>query len=76
MDYEFQIFNGEDGQVYARIVHQNGQTIFVSEGYTRRQSAIDSLTNFVESMALFFAGGENTVANLMRASLTIEADCE
>lgn len=76
MDYEFQIFTGEDGQVYARIVHQNGQTIFVSEGYTRRQSAIDSLTNFIESMALFFAGGENTVANLMRASLTIEADCE
>jgi hypothetical protein len=57
-------------------VHQNGQTIFVSEGYTRRQSAIDSLTNLVESMAEFFAGGENTVANLMRATLTIEADCE
>jgi uncharacterized protein YegP (UPF0339 family) len=76
MDYEFQIFNGEDGQVYARIVHQNGQTIFVSEGYTRRQSAIDSVTNFVRSMALYFYAGENTVANLMRASLTIEADCE
>ena len=76
MDYKFQIFTGEDGQVYARIVHENGQTIFVSEGYTRRQSAIDSVTNFAESMALFFAGGENTVANLMRASLTIEADCE
>ena len=76
MDYEFQIFTGEDGQVYARIVHQNGQTIFVSEGYTRRQSAIDSLTNFVESMASFFADSENTVANFMRASLTIEADCE
>ena len=76
MDYEFQIFNGEDGQVYARIVHSNGQTIFVSEGYTRRQSAIDSLTNFVESMAAFFADGENTVAMMMRASLTIQADCE
>jgi uncharacterized protein YegP (UPF0339 family) len=76
MDYKFRIFNGEDGQVYARIVHQNGQTIFVSEGYTRRQSAIDSLTNFVESMAEFFCDGENTVANLMRASLTIQADCE
>ena len=76
MDYEFQIFTGKDGQVYARIVHQNGQTIFVSEGHTRRQSAIDSVTNFAESMAEFFANGENTVANLMRASLTIEADCE
>ena len=76
MDYEFQIFTGEDGQVYARIVHQNGQTIFVSEGYTRRQSAIESLTNFVQSMASFFADSENTVAILMRATLTIEADCE
>jgi hypothetical protein len=62
--------------VYARIVHANGQTIFVSEGYTRRQSAIDSLTNFVESMAAFFADGENTVAHYLRASLIIEADCE
>ena len=76
MDYEFQIFTGEDGQVYARIAHQNGQTMFVSEGYTRRQSAIDSVTNFVEWMAEFFVDGENTVANLMRAALTIEADCE
>jgi hypothetical protein len=50
--------------------------MFVSEGYTRRQSAIDSVTNFVEWMALFFCDGENTVANLMRATLTIEADCE
>ena len=76
MDYKFRIFTGEDGQVYARIVHQNGQTIFVSEGYTRLQPAIDSVTNFVESMAGFFADSENTVANLMRATLTIEADCE
>lgn len=76
MDYEFQIFTGADGQFYCRIVHANGQTIFVSEGYTRRQSAIDSLTNFVESIALFFADGEMTVANLMEGCLRIEADCE
>jgi uncharacterized protein YegP (UPF0339 family) len=76
MDHEFQIFTGTDGQFYARIVHTNGQTIFVSEGYNRRQSAIDSLTNFVESMAAFFTDGENTVAMMMRANLTIEADCE
>jgi uncharacterized protein YegP (UPF0339 family) len=76
MDYKFRIFTGEDGQVYAGIVHQNGQTIFVSEGYTRLQSAIDSVTNFAEWMAEFFADTENTVANLMRATLTIEADCE
>ncbi len=76
MDYDFQIFTGTDGQFYIRITHVNGQTIFVSEGYTRRQSAIDSLTNFVESLATFFADNENTVAMLMRASLIIEAECE
>jgi uncharacterized protein YegP (UPF0339 family) len=76
VDYEFQIFTGGDGQIYSRIVHTNGQTIFVSEGYTRRQSAIDSIVNFVESMAAFFADDEMTTANLMQGCLKIEAECE
>lgn len=76
MDYEFQIFTGTDGQIYSRIVHANGQTIFVSEGYTRRQSAIDSLTNFVAAMAMFFQMNGTIYGKLLETCLKIEADCE
>jgi uncharacterized protein YegP (UPF0339 family) len=76
MKYRVEYNQGEDGQWYTSIRHVNGERLYTSEGYTRRESAVDSLTNFVESMAVFFADGENTVAMMMRASLTIEADCE
>jgi uncharacterized protein YegP (UPF0339 family) len=33
------VFPGVDGQFYVRIVSVNGQTLLVSEGYTRKWNA-------------------------------------
>ena len=35
MDYQFDFFQGKDGQTYVNIKHVNGQTLYTSEGYTR-----------------------------------------
>lgn len=37
---------GKDGQFYARFVGDNGETWFVSEGYTRRGDAQRSVLDF------------------------------
>ena len=46
-DYRFRIFQGSDSQWYITIEHVNGQALYTSEGYARRESAIDSLENFL-----------------------------
>ena len=50
MDYEFDFFEGRDGQTYLNIKHINGQTLYTSEGYTTKQAAIDTLENFLRTV--------------------------
>jgi uncharacterized protein YegP (UPF0339 family) len=50
MDYQFDFFEGRDGQTYVNIKHVNGQTLYTSEGYTREESAVDTLENFIEAV--------------------------
>ena len=50
MDYEFDFFEGRDGQTYVNIKHVNGQTLYTSEGYTTKQAAVDTLENLIEAV--------------------------
>ena len=50
MDYRFRIFEGADNQTYVTIQHANGQALYTSEGYTREESAVDTLENFIEAV--------------------------
>jgi uncharacterized protein YegP (UPF0339 family) len=50
MKYRFEFLEGEDGQWYTSIKHVNGQKLFTSEGYKRRESAVETLENFLEGM--------------------------
>ena len=52
MDYEFDFFEGRDGQTYVNIKHVNGQTLYTSEGYTTKQAAVDTLENFLRAVRL------------------------
>jgi uncharacterized protein YegP (UPF0339 family) len=36
---KIEVFTGRDAQHYLRLVAENGETVLVSEGYTRRWSA-------------------------------------
>lgn len=45
---QYQIFKGQDKQFYWRLVGKNGETICVSEGYTRRSSAIKTVKRMPE----------------------------
>ena len=49
-EYRFRIFEGADGQTYVTIQHANGQALYTSEGYTRTESAIKSLENFLAAV--------------------------
>jgi uncharacterized protein YegP (UPF0339 family) len=50
MDYHWKIFEGQDGQTYVTIYHDNGQALYTSEGYTTKQAAVDTLENFVRGV--------------------------
>jgi len=50
MKYRFEYNEGQDGQWYTSIKHVNGQKLFTSEGYTRRESACETLENFVSGI--------------------------
>lgn len=39
----FEIFRGKDNQFYVRLRHPNGRVSFVTEGYTRKDSAQDAI---------------------------------
>jgi uncharacterized protein YegP (UPF0339 family) len=58
MKYRVEYFEGEDGQWYTSIKHVNGQKLFTSEGYTRRESAVETLENFIEWMIGDFLKGQ------------------
>jgi uncharacterized protein YegP (UPF0339 family) len=47
VNYRFRIFQGSDSQWYITIEHVNGQALYTSEGYTRKESAIETLENFL-----------------------------
>lgn len=49
-DYRFRIFQGSDTQWYMTIEHVNGQALYTSEGYTREESAVLSLENFLDAV--------------------------
>ena len=49
-DYRFRIFQGSDAQWYIAIEHVNGQALYTSEGYTREESAVLSLENFLDAV--------------------------
>jgi uncharacterized protein YegP (UPF0339 family) len=54
MQYRFEYNQGEDGQWYTSIRHVNGEKLYTSEGYTRRESAVETLQNFLEGMIADF----------------------
>jgi len=58
MQYRVEYIEGEDGQWYTSIRHKNGQKLYTSEGYTRRESAVKTLENFVEGMIEDFLTGQ------------------
>lgn len=49
-DYNFRLFQGSDSQWYITIEHVNGQALYTSEGYTRTESAVKSLENFLKAV--------------------------
>ena len=49
-NYRFRIFQGSDSQWYITIEHVNGQALYTSEGYTREESAVLSLENFLDAV--------------------------
>lgn len=49
-DYNFRLFEGSDSQWYITIEHVNGQPLYTSEGYTRTESAVKSLENFLRAV--------------------------
>ena len=58
MKYRVEYNQGEDGQWYTSIRHINGQKLFTSEGYTRRESAVETLENFIQGMIEDFLKGQ------------------
>ena len=58
MKYRVEYFEGEDGQWYTSIRHKNGQKLYTSEGYTRRESAVETLENFIEGILEDFLTGQ------------------
>lgn len=64
MDYIFCLFQGSDQQFYITIKHANGQALYTSEGYTREESAIKTLENFINAVRAFSPSrsAENIVA--------------
>ena len=58
MKYRVEYNQGEDGQWYTSIRHVNGERLYTSEGYTRRESAVETLENFIEGMIEDFLTGQ------------------
>ncbi|HBG07229.1 MAG TPA: DUF1508 domain-containing protein [Geobacter sp.] len=48
---KFEIFKGTDGQHYFRLKGANGEKIAQSEGYARKQSAIDIIATIKKEAA-------------------------
>jgi len=50
MKYRFRIFVGINGQYYVTLRHVNGHSLMTSEGYIRRESAMEMVRNLVDGM--------------------------
>ena len=46
----FEVFQGNDGQFYFRIVSNNHKTVAISEGYTQKQSALKTIKSIYLGM--------------------------
>jgi uncharacterized protein YegP (UPF0339 family) len=52
VNYRFRPFEGTDNQWYITIEHVNGQCLYTSEGYTRKESAIETLERFIRGVRM------------------------
>ena len=68
-DYRFRIFQGSDSQWYITIEHVNGQALYTSEGYVRRETAVETLENFINGVR--YTGGEPVLTEQLVAEYTI-----
>lgn len=51
MDYKFVLFKSDSsGEWFCSIRANNGQPIFITEGYNRKNSAVEALYNFLTSV--------------------------
>jgi len=73
MDYEFDFFEGKDGQTYVNIKHRNGQTLYTSEGYTTKQAAVDTLENFLRAVRFVNATSTEIVARYSATSTEVQS---
>ena len=73
MDYEFDFFEGRDGQTYVNIKHVNGQTLYTSEGYTTRQAAVDTLENFLRDVRFVNATATEIVARYSTSNTEVQS---
>ena len=48
---KFDLFPGEDGQFYFNLVASNGQVIAQSEGYTRKDNALNGIASVKKNAA-------------------------
>jgi len=49
--YHIQVFKGKDNQWYWRLQSVNGQILLSSEGYTRKESAVEVSSNLRDTMS-------------------------
>ena len=73
MDYQFDFFEGRDGQTYVNIKHVNGQTLYTSEGYTTKQAAVDTLENFLRAVRCVNATAPEIVARYSVSSTEVQS---
>ena len=52
MNYRFRPFEGTDNQWYITIEHVNGQCLYTSKGYTRKESATWWLERFIRDVRM------------------------
>ncbi len=45
---EFELYNGNSGEVYFRLRAKNGEIMFISEGYSSKQAAKDGMEKIIE----------------------------
>lgn len=59
-DMTFEIYTGEDGKHYFRLVASNGQTVLQGQGYTERDSLKETLFSVIDAIK----DGRYSVKNL------------
>jgi len=49
--YHIEVFQGKDNQWYWRLKSVNGQILLASEGYTRKEAAVEVSSNLKDTMS-------------------------